>query len=103
MTLSEEECAQKWILLTETLVKIDGLIKDISQKHQNAADLENIEIVKLHQAAAYAMTELEKCKTGFRSFFEVLKHFYAYIVKLRFTLANDELKDHPIQIEEVSK
>jgi hypothetical protein len=62
MTLGEEECAQKWTLLTEQLAKIDALIKDLSQKHQKAADLENIEIAKLHQAAAYAMTELEKCK-----------------------------------------
>lgn len=98
MTLSEEECAQKWTLINETLSKIDALIKDITQKHQKAGDIENnIEIAKLYHAAAYAMTELEKCKPKNGLCF----HVFTFVVKLRFTLTSEELKDHLIQIEEV--
>lgn len=60
--LSEEGCAQKWTEITEKLAAIDALIKDLVSTHQKSAEFENIEIAKLHQAAAYAMTELEKCK-----------------------------------------
>lgn len=62
MTLNEEECAQKWSEINEKLAAIDALIKDLVSQHQKSAEMENIEIAKLHQAAAYAMTELEKCK-----------------------------------------
>lgn len=62
MTFTEEECAQKWSLINEKLAGIDALIKDLATAHQKSAELENIEVAKLHQAAAYAMTELEKCK-----------------------------------------
>ena len=62
MTLNEDECAQKWSEINEKLAAIDALIKDLVKSHQKSAEMENIEIVKLHQAAAYAMTELEKCK-----------------------------------------
>ncbi len=62
MTLNEEDCAQKWNSLTAKLAEIDILIKDLVQNHQKSAEMENIELAKLHQAAAYVMTELEKCK-----------------------------------------
>ena len=62
MTLNEEECAQKWSEITEKLAAIDALIKDLVGTHQKLAEMENIEIAKLHEAASYAMTELENCK-----------------------------------------
>ena len=62
MTLTEEECAQKWAAISETLQNIDDLIKDLVQTHQKSAEFENVEIAKLHHAAAFTMTELEKCK-----------------------------------------
>ena len=61
MTLTEEECAQKWAAISEKLNYIDSLIKDLIQFHQKSAEIENREIAKLHQSAAFAMTELEKC------------------------------------------
>lgn len=64
MTLTQEECAQKWTSLSESLNAIDILIKDLVQTHQKSAAFENIEAAKLHQAAAFTMTELEKCKTN---------------------------------------
>jgi hypothetical protein len=61
MTMNEEECAQKWAEIAEKLAGIDTLIKQLVNSHQKSAEIENIEIAKLHHAAAYAMTELEKC------------------------------------------
>ena len=62
MTLTEEECAQKWVSVSETLDTLNNLIKDLVQTHQKSTEFENIDIAKLHQAAALTMTELEKCK-----------------------------------------
>lgn len=62
MTLNEEECSQKWTAITQKLSDIDALIKDLVENHQKSAEMENIDIAKLHHSAAFAMTELEKCK-----------------------------------------
>ena len=62
MTLTEEECTKKWTSVSETLKSIDSLIKDLVQTHQKSAELDKVEIAKLHQAASFTMTELEKCK-----------------------------------------
>ena len=61
MSLTEEECTQKWTFLTEKLAEIDILIKDLTKTHQKSTEMESIEVAKLHQSAAFVMTELEKC------------------------------------------
>ena len=99
MTLNEQECAQKWSEISAKLAAIDVLIDDITAMYPKIDEMENIEIAKLHQAAAYVMTELEKCKKVNIYFgpFELS----LYLVKLRFTLNNEESKNHSIQIESV--
>lgn len=97
MTLNEEECAQKWSTITQKLADIEALIKDLVGSHQKSAEMENIDIAKLHHSAAFAMTELEKCKN-----ITVHKRkTLIFPVKLRFNLTNQELKEHAVQIENV--
>ena len=61
-TLTEEECAQKWSSIAEILTEIDTLIKELAKKFENlTTETENSELVMMHHAAAFAMTELEKC------------------------------------------
>ena len=91
----------KWTAISETLQNIDDLIKDLVQTHQKSAEFENVEIAKLYHAAAFTMTELEKCKDLKFYFSYTYYDFYYFSVKLRFTLTSEELKDHAIQIEEV--
>lgn len=61
-TLTEEECVQKWSSIAERLTEIDNLIKELAIKYENlSTETENSELVMMHHAAAFVMTELEKC------------------------------------------
>lgn len=61
-TLTEEGCVQKWSSIAERLIEIDTLIKALAIKYENlSTETENSELVMMHHAAAFAMTELEKC------------------------------------------
>lgn len=102
MTLNEDECSQKWNLLSKKLSELDILISELATSHKNASitEAKNFDLAQLHLSAAFAMTELEKGLLLVLFGFHVLISFR--LVKLRFTVNNLELKDHPIQIEEVA-
>lgn len=61
MTLSEEECSQKWSEISKTLSEIDKRIKDLVFEYENISEEDKIQAAKLHSSAALIMTELEKC------------------------------------------
>lgn len=99
MTMTEEECVHKWAEISDKLKTVDNLINELTKAHQKSAEFDNVQVAKLHQAAAFTMTELEKCNKMDKNDFDF---FIIFLVKVRFTLTQEEIKEHSIQIESVS-
>ncbi len=63
MTLSEQECTQKWEQISDSLDNIDKVVNELVKQAEMVLEMERTEVARLHATVAYIATNIENSKS----------------------------------------
>lgn len=59
MTLSEQECTQKWEQISSKLDNLDALVNELVKQAEAIPEMGRTDVARLHATVAYIATNLE--------------------------------------------